>query len=259
VCKWGSSGNGEGQFWSPVGIAVGVCDGLNKSLLTEMTTVPELYAFPPGVLPICVAYIGEECVYVCDEFNERVQMFQCNGTFIRQWMLQGERGIYSVCCKFDRLEGLLYIGFQTKSFQVFDCNGVFIRKWIPDELSVEEEITSFAVSDAVLHCCVTNDAAGSPWVRSYTRNGSLFALRECCGYSPHPIMVSRGIMYIGSYHRNISQITAYKLEEKRIPYEWIKTQDAFVNECVDMAAASNGDVYIVDRNDHKIVVMRPFE
>src|SRR4051794_36139305 len=64
IRKWGSRGSSDGAFKTPIGIAVGMCNGIQQLILKEMSAVPELYAFPPGVLPICVAYVGDECVYV---------------------------------------------------------------------------------------------------------------------------------------------------------------------------------------------------
>src|SRR5687768_16474850 len=53
--KWGSKGSADGDFDNPLAIAIAVCDQLQDSILIAMRTVPELYAFPPGVLPICTA------------------------------------------------------------------------------------------------------------------------------------------------------------------------------------------------------------
>ena len=40
--------------------------------------VPELRNFPPGVVPIVNAYVGDESLYVCDSYNDRVQVFRTN-------------------------------------------------------------------------------------------------------------------------------------------------------------------------------------
>ena len=64
-----------------MGLSIGVCNGMNESIMSGMRSVPELYSFPPGVLPICVAYIGDERIYVVDNGNNRIQVFRCN-TFV---------------------------------------------------------------------------------------------------------------------------------------------------------------------------------
>src|SRR5438309_1590989 len=54
--KWGSQGRGDGEFQWTRGLAIGICNGMNASIMNAMQSVSELNAFPPGVLPICVAY-----------------------------------------------------------------------------------------------------------------------------------------------------------------------------------------------------------
>ena len=56
ITKWGSKGEGDGQFFSPGAVAV---DSSDK-------------------------------VYVADELNHRVQKFHSDGTFITKWGSQGE-------------------------------------------------------------------------------------------------------------------------------------------------------------------------
>ena len=55
IIKWGSKGEGDGQFFSPGAVAVDSSDN----------------------------------VYVADELNHRIQKFDCDGTFITKW---GSRG-----------------------------------------------------------------------------------------------------------------------------------------------------------------------
>src|SRR5436309_2234521 len=66
IRKWGSKGSDDGQFQFPTGLAIGVSHRVRESILAVMKEVHELRTFPPGVLPICVAYVGDECIYVTD-------------------------------------------------------------------------------------------------------------------------------------------------------------------------------------------------
>ena len=54
VRMWGSSGSGQGQFQNPVGVAV-----------------------------------SGGCVFVCDNGNDRLQVFTLDGTFVRMWGSSG--------------------------------------------------------------------------------------------------------------------------------------------------------------------------
>src|SRR5581483_7166838 len=62
--KWGSYGVAEGQFDCPDGLAISTHPKEDLTLLAAIHETPELRSFPPGVLPICLSYIGEECLYV---------------------------------------------------------------------------------------------------------------------------------------------------------------------------------------------------
>ena len=91
--KWGRQGAGDGEFFFPRGISIGIDDGVNESIRRAMLMVPELASFPPGVLPICVSYLGDERIYVTDTYNHRIQVFGMdvledgsdNVRFIRKW------------------------------------------------------------------------------------------------------------------------------------------------------------------------------
>lgn len=77
IYKWGKSGRHDGEFFTPSGLAIsdGLKSGINKSVTNAMKLVPELALFPPGLLPMCVSYIGMECIYVVDSDNYRIQVF----------------------------------------------------------------------------------------------------------------------------------------------------------------------------------------
>ena len=76
--KWGCNGKRDGEFNSPRGLCVGVSrQGKIKSnaIIKAMFSVPALSLFPPGILPMCVSYIGVQRLYVVDSDNDRIQVF----------------------------------------------------------------------------------------------------------------------------------------------------------------------------------------
>src|SRR5581483_4513131 len=85
VRKWGTHGSRPGQFLSPTGLALGFRHGLSKPTLETLHAVPELRWFPPGLLPLCATYLGEECIYVADSGNHRIQAFSSEGMFLWEW------------------------------------------------------------------------------------------------------------------------------------------------------------------------------
>ncbi len=66
IRKWGSCGQGDGQFCSPYGIAVRA-RSQDRGHLTQ------------------------DLVYVADVLNDRVQVFGLDGTFVRKWGTRGSR------------------------------------------------------------------------------------------------------------------------------------------------------------------------
>lgn len=74
ICKWGNRGSDDGEFRYPWGITVKNYDD-NKLAMKRMLLVPELKLFPPGLLSICVSYIGADLIYVADFGNNRIQVF----------------------------------------------------------------------------------------------------------------------------------------------------------------------------------------
>ena len=100
IAKWGSFGNGNGQFNRPAGIS-----------------------FDPK----------NNLVYVSDTANNRIQVFDSEGNYIKKWGSLGSGngqfarpdGMY-----FEPSEKVLYIADrQNHRIQVFDHQGAFITKW----------------------------------------------------------------------------------------------------------------------------------
>ncbi len=72
--KWGKLGDRDGEFTFPTGLALSEWKGMNESIMSAMMMVPSLASFPPGVLPICVAYIGIQCICVAEHNNHAMLM-----------------------------------------------------------------------------------------------------------------------------------------------------------------------------------------
>ena len=133
IREWGHAGTKGGEFNFPTGLAIGVWDEMNESIKSAMLKVPELASFPPGVLPICVAYMDIECLYCTDFHGDRIQVFGMDGKFIRKWGSRGHgdgefKGPWS--CAVGSRDGLIYVSDTYNSrIQVFDSEGKFITKW----------------------------------------------------------------------------------------------------------------------------------
>ncbi len=102
IMQWGSSGNGNGQFYNPYGIALNssgdvyVTDDSNDRI--EEFSSTGAYMNQWGVLgngngqfhgPFGVAVSGSGNVYIADTYNNRIQEFSSTGTYITQWGSNG--------------------------------------------------------------------------------------------------------------------------------------------------------------------------
>ncbi|HXS60277.1 MAG TPA: SBBP repeat-containing protein [Candidatus Sulfopaludibacter sp.] len=95
VKQWGSSGSGNGQFSNPSGIAI---DSSNR-------------------------------VYVADSNNDRIQKFDNNGTFIKQWGSGDRQSIYPSGIAIDSSGKVYVTDDYIGRIQKFDNNGTFIKQW----------------------------------------------------------------------------------------------------------------------------------
>ena len=81
--------------------------------------------------PYDVAVDASGNVFVADTTNERIQVFDSAGNFIRKW---GSRGVGEVSStsrgnRRGRLGNVFVIDYENDNLQVFDSAGNFIRRW----------------------------------------------------------------------------------------------------------------------------------
>jgi hypothetical protein len=84
IAKWGTEGQGDGQFFHPRGIAV---DSFKKKYLTNGIAVD---SFKKKYLTNGIAVDSSRNVYVADPGNNRIQKFDSNGKFIAKWGTEGQ-------------------------------------------------------------------------------------------------------------------------------------------------------------------------
>lgn len=128
VRKWGGEGNDDGNFGYPVGIAIAKCEKQERALVKALIVISVFQAFPPGLLPLCVAYVGHERVCVADSESCRVQSFESDGTFVSQWKDATQTNVTNISryCGGDH-HGTIYvtdsdIGTARNRILVFDAN-----------------------------------------------------------------------------------------------------------------------------------------
>jgi hypothetical protein len=70
-------------------------------------------------------------VFVCDSFNDRVQVFKRDGSFVREWGSAGsEKGYFNGCNTLAvHCEEVFVCDGGNRRVQVFTREGVFVRQW----------------------------------------------------------------------------------------------------------------------------------
>jgi sugar lactone lactonase YvrE len=134
VRSWGSSGGGEGQFFTPRGIAVApdgrvwVADTRNHRIQvfeSDGTFVLQFGSSGSAAgqfsQPRGITITPDELVYIGDTDNSRIQVFESDGTFIQEWV-SGDPWNLEVSA-----DGLVYVAHS--GLQIYEKDGTFVRNW----------------------------------------------------------------------------------------------------------------------------------
>lgn len=145
IFKWGSPGDGPGQFNSPVDVAVAESgdiyvadqandriqrfgpDGAPVDLWGSEGGGPGQFSAPSGV---DVDAAG--CVYVADSYNDRIQKFDADGNFLRAWGSAGTAdGMFDAPADLavDGAGNVYVADNGNKRIQKLDSEGNFILSW----------------------------------------------------------------------------------------------------------------------------------
>jgi hypothetical protein len=145
ITKWGTSGNGDGQFDRPLGVTadfngyVYVVDAYNNRI--QKFTVDGDYVTKWGqrgsgigqfITPRDIAVDSSDFIYVTDNHNHRVQKFTSNGTYVMQWGNAGRsNGEFSYPSGIDTGPlGFIYVAdYGNHRVQKFTSTGAYVTQW----------------------------------------------------------------------------------------------------------------------------------
>jgi hypothetical protein len=102
-------------------MTIAIHEGIDNDAMLAAKQVPELYAFPPGVLPLCISYLGVEYIYTTSVYHG-LRIYDNEGVFIR-----GVEG-YALSACVDR-RGRIYVTVGESKVQLYSHDGTFIRGW----------------------------------------------------------------------------------------------------------------------------------
>ena len=190
IRTFGSRGDSPEQMKCPRGIAIHYADNIyvsSQHKLQKFTSSGELIK--------CVGQMGskegefkdphgvtlyDNQVYVCDRYNDRIQVFDLDLNFIQSIGSHGKgSGEFNDPhdVKFDSAGNMYVAEYGNKRVQVMDINGRFIRAFGQEgkgKLSASSAlhiIDNFVyVSDYIVHCIVVYETSGQ-FVTSFGRRG----------------------------------------------------------------------------------------
>jgi len=238
--EWGTEGTGEGQFAKPKGVAVAsdgsvyVADSGNNRI--QKFTAEGVFVSKWGTngsgnrllewlwskwgtaegqfdYPAAVAVASDGSVYVADSGNNRIQKFTADGVFVSKWGTGG--GPIGVAVASD---GSVYVSDNDNHrIQKFTSAGVFVSKW-----------GTFGSGDGQFN---------HPMGVAVGSDGSVYVAdsenKRIQKFTADGVFVSIGLGESGQSGPNGRRL--------------------HMNRPDGVAVASDGSVYVVERNNHRIV------
>ena len=266
IAKWGQHGSGEGRFQLISGITLATRNEIHVSILDCIrNVVPELYAFPPGVLPLCVSYIGVDHIYACDQLDKCIQAFEDDGKFIRKWdvppVIRHDRykeAIEPTGCTVGR-HGVIYVAATDCKIYAFDDNGNFIRRL---ECQGGEFISSRGISSDGDAIYVSIYYGGC--IQCFSPTGILVrTIGQGILRLPHRISILDGILFVAASSVDNSEdryIFRFRLSDGALIHtQWIShvaripAGPATLSTCV--TKGSNGILYLTDAVNQRVMLL----
>lgn len=287
LSSWQSHGNGKGRFENPSGVAIDA-DGFVYVLDKNNNQVQKFTAdgqYPDGKsetewgqegtgpgefdTPFGIAVFGDR-VYVADTENNRIQVFQTDGTYMSQWNSAGSEGALdspSAVAVDD--QGFVYVAdtdnHRILKFDPSDPNVPLLAKWgkdgggpgtAPGEffkpygIAVNGKYLYIADRDNNRVQKIDTEGVEAPvtWGSYGTKTGQFKLLQG--------IAVANGLVYVADVENHRVQV----FDEAGGFVTVIGGSGSLpgrMNGPADVAVAEDGSVYVVDSRNNRIQVFAP--
>jgi sugar lactone lactonase YvrE len=273
VTKWGTLGDGEGQFSLTGGVAVAssgyvyVVDISNNRV--QKFTSDGVFVKQWGTVgdgagqfrsPVGVAVDSSGYVYVTDPFYCRVQKFTSDGVFVKQWGTNGAGNGEFFGLEFVAVDSSGYVYLTDPILhrvQKFTSDGVFVKQWGTYGDGDGQFIMPVGIAaDSSGYIYVTE--AGNARVQKFTNDGIFVAKWGTVGDgegqfdSPEGVAVdSSGHVYVADYMNNrVQEFTSTGIFVAQWG-SWGDWDGQFIRP-IDVAVDNSGCVYVADTGNNRV-------
>jgi DNA-binding beta-propeller fold protein YncE len=276
VTKWGTFGNGDGQFNSPCGVAV---DGAGNVYVVDTgnTRIQKFgsngtFIMKWGALgsgdsefrrPWAAAVDGSGNIYIADTDNGRIKKFNSDGVFITKWgnKENGESGFQSNHGVAVDGSGYVYATeFQTSRIHKFTANGDFIKAWGSQGSGDGQFLNPMGIAvDRSNSIYITDN--NNNRIQKFTSNGDFVAKWGSQGSGNGQFSYPQGIAWDSTDYIYVvdGNSRAQKFTPSGVYVAKWGTQGSgdgqFLNP-MGITVDSSGFVYVTDADNHRIQKFR---
>jgi streptogramin lyase len=277
VQKWGTNGTGDGQFNTPVGIAIDASGNIyvtdtnnlriqkfnaNGQFITKWgswSSGDGQFQHPQGVT---IDTSGN--IYVVDT-NHRIQKFNANGQFITKWGLQGSGdGQFQqpLGVTVDTNGNIYVADYGNHRIQKFNVNGQFVTKWgSRGSGDGQFQYPADVVVDASGNIYVTD--TNNHRIQKFNANGQFITKWGSWGSGDGQFRQPLGVTVDTNGNIFVTDVGNSRVQKFNANGQFVTkwgaqgSGDGQFLSPLDVVVDVSGNVYVVDADSHRIQKFAP--